>query len=126
MKYIIQIATNGKHFHVSIKKQNGRNGKKKVELQATFILQNGIYQLVNGQEMFVRTINDLWNVDNIENVAKGLLNFFLTSKFASSTKWTSFWHVKSVGESTKVYKMYDCSLDFLERNVKLYSSQKSD
>lgn len=126
MFYIIQVATSGKHFYLTIKKQSGRNKSKKIELHAAFIADNGVYKVNNDQGMAIRNSNKVWNADNLENVAKALLNFFLTSKFASSTNWTSFWHVKNVGESTKVYKMYDCSLDFLERNVKLYSSQKSD
>lgn len=127
MKYIIQVATSGKHFHISIKRQSGGGKKsKKVELQAAFILQNGVYQLNNDQEMFVRTTNELWNIDNIESVARGLLNFFLDSKSASSNNWTSFWHIKRFGENTKIYKMYDCNLKFLMTNVKLYSIEKSN
>ena len=83
------------------------------------------YQVVNNEFIFdqnVKAINKIWPKENADIIAIGLLNFFAKTKKACSREWTAFWHIKDYNGNDKLYKMYDCSLKFIEKNYKLHLS----
>jgi hypothetical protein len=121
--YTLQIYVTGKIHRVTVKNQKNVK-KKRTELEMSFVIADGSIHIDRRRPAVLHVSNRIWNQDNYSTVARSLLSFFISSKFAASTEWTSFWHVKPISEASKVYKMYDCGLDFLEMNVKLHSGKK--
>lgn len=103
--------------HVLIMKQ--REGEK-AETQFNCILKiDGLKLLVlSGSKLLVP--NELWTEADWTRVAKSMFIFFTKTNHAVTRKWTDVWHLTtSKGEDE--YKMYDCSLRFIEGNVRIHN-----
>jgi hypothetical protein len=116
--YTIQVVLDGNCARLSLKVQ-GSKKTKKIAFEIGF-LAGKVIHLNEKCEIVLESTNSLWNQENAKSVGRSLFNFFLNTRFAASTEWTSFWHVKKVSRNLIIYRMYDCSLQFLSRNVELY------
>lgn len=109
----------GKDVHKVCLRRQREKGKAKREVEVHFTIVNG--KITSSKRI---TSDTTWHGVNVESLTRGLLHFFLASKFTATTNWTTFWHIKKSEKNETVYAMYDCGLPFILANGKYHEFRK--
>ena len=100
-------------YFLAVHRQTEQENKKPRKLFSTYFKLEGDEIIdINRKKGKCDVETKYWNKTNYKIFAKKLFKYWLQTKFAATTEYTDFWHIRKRGK-IKDYKLYDCSLFFL-------------